>query len=203
MSHARQQLNSRLPRESGAGAELYLAVERVAGAFSRLDHTSDNHPLTTAYLYRTRLDAVRRQAAVHGRGIDAARCGASWPACLDRGRHVPWPALPGLDRKPGACKRAGFAGTACPLTHETPRPERSSRSRIRLAIPHDDRSQPGPRHAFHCVAWHHAVAASRLHCEFGDGDRIGVGGDTGGVAHVAPPQAGVNINECLTTEAKV
>ena len=63
-------LDSRPPCASGAGSELCLAVERAAGAFGRLDQALDNHPLKTAFLYRTRLDAVRRQAAVDGRGID-------------------------------------------------------------------------------------------------------------------------------------
>ena len=37
---------------------------------ARLDEALDNHPLRSAFLYRARLDAVRRQAAVDGQLID-------------------------------------------------------------------------------------------------------------------------------------
>ena len=50
--------------------ELLPALERAAGAIARLDQALDNHPLLSAFLYRTRLEAVRRQAAVDGHGID-------------------------------------------------------------------------------------------------------------------------------------
>ncbi len=46
------------------------ALENAAGAFARLDQALDHHPLLPAFLYRTRLEAVRRQAAVDGFGID-------------------------------------------------------------------------------------------------------------------------------------
>jgi len=49
---------------------LFAALERASGAFARLDQALDNHPLLPAFLYRTRLEAVRRQAAVDGHGID-------------------------------------------------------------------------------------------------------------------------------------
>ena len=46
------------------------AVERAAAAFARLDQVLTRHPLRPAFLYRTRLEAVRRQAAVDGQAID-------------------------------------------------------------------------------------------------------------------------------------
>ncbi len=41
-----------------------------AGAMARLDQALVGHPLLPAFLYRTRLEAVRRQAAVDGQLID-------------------------------------------------------------------------------------------------------------------------------------
>jgi hypothetical protein len=49
---------------------LLRALERASGAIARLDQALDNHPLQTAFLYRARLEAVRRQASVDGHGID-------------------------------------------------------------------------------------------------------------------------------------
>ena len=49
---------------------LFAAHERAAGAIARLDQALDHHPLLPAFLHRARLEAVRRQAAVDGRGID-------------------------------------------------------------------------------------------------------------------------------------
>ncbi len=49
---------------------LFKALERAAGAMARLDQALDHHPLLPAFLYRARLEAVRRQAAVDGRSID-------------------------------------------------------------------------------------------------------------------------------------
>ncbi len=46
------------------------ALERASGAIARLDQALDNHPLRTAFLYRARLEAVRRQASVDGHDID-------------------------------------------------------------------------------------------------------------------------------------
>jgi hypothetical protein len=45
-------------------------LARAAGAFARLDQALGSHPLLPAFLYRARLDAVRRQAAVDGQAID-------------------------------------------------------------------------------------------------------------------------------------
>ena len=53
-----------------AAPEVAGALERAAGGFARLDQALGNHPLLPAFLYRVRLDAVRRQAAVDGKAID-------------------------------------------------------------------------------------------------------------------------------------
>ncbi len=53
-----------------AHPDLLDALEQAAGAIARLDQALDGHPLLPASLYRTRLDAVRRQASVDGHGID-------------------------------------------------------------------------------------------------------------------------------------
>ena len=60
-------------RRSAAAFDTTLlgALERASGAIARLDQALDNHPLQTAFLYRARLEAVRRQAAVDGHGIDS------------------------------------------------------------------------------------------------------------------------------------
>ncbi len=46
------------------------SLERAARATARLDQALDGHPLLPAFLYRARLEAVRRQAAVDGQLID-------------------------------------------------------------------------------------------------------------------------------------
>src|SRR5215472_9673396 len=51
-------------------AELAGAIEGAAAAIARLDARLAGHPLTPAWLWRTRLEAVRRQAAADGRIID-------------------------------------------------------------------------------------------------------------------------------------
>jgi hypothetical protein len=53
-----------------ANPALLVALERAAGAFARLDQALDNHPLRSAFLWRARLEAVRRQATADGHGID-------------------------------------------------------------------------------------------------------------------------------------
>ena len=55
---------------SACGATLLGALERASAAIARLDQALDGHPLLPAFLYRARLEAVRRQAAVDGHGID-------------------------------------------------------------------------------------------------------------------------------------
>ena len=46
------------------------ALERASGAIARLDALLTGHPLEPAWLWRIRLEAVRRQAAIDGRVID-------------------------------------------------------------------------------------------------------------------------------------
>jgi hypothetical protein len=58
------------PAQAAAPTALLQALEGVAGAIARLDQALDNHPLLPAFLYRARLEAVRRQASVDGHGID-------------------------------------------------------------------------------------------------------------------------------------
>jgi hypothetical protein len=71
------------------------ALEHAVGAVARLDSALSGHPLATAWSWRARLEAVRRQAAVDGQAIDAwhlaaliegvrFRLGLS-PALIDRG----------------------------------------------------------------------------------------------------------------------
>ena len=58
------------PGATAADPHLAAALARAAAAIARLDQALAFHPLRPAFLYRARLDAVRRQAAVDGRLID-------------------------------------------------------------------------------------------------------------------------------------
>jgi hypothetical protein len=49
---------------------MIAALAEAAAAIARLDEALASHPLRPAFLYRVRLDAVRRQAAVDGQAID-------------------------------------------------------------------------------------------------------------------------------------
>jgi hypothetical protein len=49
---------------------LVVSLARATGAMARLDQALASHPLAPALLYRARLDAARRAAAVDGHGID-------------------------------------------------------------------------------------------------------------------------------------
>jgi hypothetical protein len=51
-------------------ADLAAALERAAAAIARLDARLAGHPLAPAWLWRTRLEAVRRHAAADGLAID-------------------------------------------------------------------------------------------------------------------------------------
>src|SRR3954447_17129583 len=66
--------DSRKDQTSGSWIHIDLglagALERSSGAIARLDQALDGHPLLSAFLYRLRLEAVRRQAAVDGQLID-------------------------------------------------------------------------------------------------------------------------------------
>lgn len=50
--------------------DLAAALERAAAAIARLDQALGMHPLLPAFLYRARLEAVRRHAAVDGMAIE-------------------------------------------------------------------------------------------------------------------------------------
>jgi hypothetical protein len=63
-------LHADRPAPLTSGGTLLGALERASDAIARLDQALDNHPLRTAFLYRTRLEAVRRQASVDSHGID-------------------------------------------------------------------------------------------------------------------------------------
>ena len=61
------------------------ALARAAAAVARVDQALTGHPLLPAFLYRTRLEAVRRQAAVMARRLihgTSPRCsrasGCAW-----------------------------------------------------------------------------------------------------------------------------
>jgi len=60
----------RRPGEAAHGPAVAAALARAAAAIARLDQALAAHPLRPAFLYRARLDAVRRQADVDGRRID-------------------------------------------------------------------------------------------------------------------------------------
>ena len=60
-----------MTHRSNAGAPaMASAIAHASGAMARLDQALTNHPLRPAFLHRSRLDAVRRQAAVDGMRID-------------------------------------------------------------------------------------------------------------------------------------
>jgi hypothetical protein len=56
--------------KSSGDPKLAGALERAARAIARLDQSLNGHPLLPAFLYRARLEAVRRQAAVDGQLIE-------------------------------------------------------------------------------------------------------------------------------------
>jgi len=62
------------PRSGSSAAPVgnaaIAALARAAAAIARLDQALAHHPLVAAFLYRARLEAVRRQAAVDGLQID-------------------------------------------------------------------------------------------------------------------------------------
>ncbi len=59
-----------LPPSAPPDPRLAGALEHAAAAIARLDQALAGHPLATAFLYRVRLEAVRRQAGVDGLAID-------------------------------------------------------------------------------------------------------------------------------------
>ena len=63
-------MEAALIRPAPVDPALAAALAAAAASVARLDEGLAGHPLRTAFLYRSRLDAVRRQAAVDGRLID-------------------------------------------------------------------------------------------------------------------------------------
>ena len=58
------------PGHSDRSAGLAGALEQAASAIARFDALATGHPLISAWLWRARLEAVRRHAACDGRAID-------------------------------------------------------------------------------------------------------------------------------------
>ena len=58
------------PDRADQDRRLLAALERASSAIARLDQALAMHPLRTAFLYRFRLDAVRRQAVADGQLIE-------------------------------------------------------------------------------------------------------------------------------------
>src|SRR3954452_4900458 len=82
------------PRDAALDPVLADALAQDAAAIARLDQALTGHPLLPPFLYRARLDAVRRQAAVDGQVIDqwhlaalieGVRFRLDSPAMIDRG----------------------------------------------------------------------------------------------------------------------
>jgi len=113
-------------------------LEAAAAALARLDAALDAHPLAEAWLYRARLDAARREAAVDGLLIDpwhlaalieGVRFRMTGDSPIDRGatfaaaRHAldlyRWRVRPGDDRQPEIARAAAqleeVAGPHAPL----------------------------------------------------------------------------------------
>ena len=106
--------------------QLAAALARATAATARLDQALGLHPLLPAFLHRVRLDAVRRQAAVDGHGIDPWHLAATIEglrlrldgalriidrgAILDAARHAltlhHWLVEPDFDQE-GEVQRAG------------------------------------------------------------------------------------------------
>ena len=70
-------------------APIAAALERAAGTIARLDSALASHPLAPAWAWRTRLDAVRRQAAIDGKAIDPWRLAALIEGVRFRLDHIP------------------------------------------------------------------------------------------------------------------
>jgi len=120
---------------AAAEASTSSALAHASAAIARLDQALQSHPLQTAFLYRARLEAVRRQAAVDGQSIDAWHLAAvleglrlrmdSALRIIDRGaifeaaRHAlglhQWLAFPDFDQE-GEVQSAEKALVAVPVS---------------------------------------------------------------------------------------
>ena len=58
------------PERTEPPRRLSAALERASASFARLDQALAMHPLSSAFLFRFRLDAVRRQAGADGQLIE-------------------------------------------------------------------------------------------------------------------------------------
>ncbi|EGO96886.1 hypothetical protein APM_0206 [Acidiphilium sp. PM] len=58
------------PERTEPPRRLFAALERASASFARLDQALTMHPLRNAFIYRFRLDAVRRQAGADGQLIE-------------------------------------------------------------------------------------------------------------------------------------
>src|ERR1019366_6427930 len=92
-------------------------LERASRAIARLDQALDGHPLLPAFLYRIRLEAVRRQASIDGQLIDPWHSPPCWKgygmdhamriidrgAVFDAARHAltlhQWLTIPDFDQE--------------------------------------------------------------------------------------------------------
>lgn len=106
------------PETGAIDLQFVEPLVRASAAFARLDQALGSHPLRPAFLYRARLDAVRRQAASDGQAIDPWHLSAvleglrprmDGPRIIDRGaifaaaRHAlelhQWLVAPGFDEE--------------------------------------------------------------------------------------------------------
>ena len=110
--------------------DLLSALERAAGALARLDQALDDHPLLPAFLYRARLEAVRRQASVDGHGID------SWHlAAILEGLRLRMPDYPGI-RIIDRCEVFEAARTALGLHQWLVEPDFDQEGEVQVAERH-------------------------------------------------------------------
>src|SRR5271170_4298468 len=146
-------------------AGLAAALEHAAAAIARLDALSTGHPLLSAWLWRTRLEAVRRHAGCDGRAIDPWHLAAMIEgvrfrmdraaAIIDRGaifeaaRHAfqLWGRLTRPDAEQSqaivACQ-----GTAADRRQGVRRRDATANRRLGGRIPRRTRRGGGSRHRF-------------------------------------------------------
>ncbi len=90
-SSNRRSAAERLPSPDDLSDDVAAALADAAAAIARIDQALANHPLRPAFLYRARLLAVRRQAAVDGQLIDPWHLAAVLEGLrlqMDHGLHI-------------------------------------------------------------------------------------------------------------------